>query len=112
MKLICEANPFLVGRIVKDRKKHNRLLCAVPKEISEDDIDAIFSTNNQGLERINSSVPYSEISKIMNESGSIVKPEHRLVNKDDRMTKLTFVSINDGKEYALCFSLAHIVADG
>jgi len=112
MKLICEANPFLVGRIVKDRKKHNRLLCAVPKEISEDDIDAIFFTKNQSLEKMSSSVPYSDIGKIMDESGAIVKTGHKLVNKDDRMAKLTFVPVNDGKEYALCFSLAHVVADG
>lgn len=115
MKNICEANPWLVGRLVRNKQKHKGLLCcAYPRNISNDDIDAIFVTTNlDEMKSLSSSVtPYPEITKAMKKSGAIVKTGHQLINKSDRVTKLTFLPIANGNEYALSFSIAHAVADG
>merc|ERR1712003_135001 len=115
MKDICEANPWLVGRLVRNKQKHEGLLCcAYPQKISNDDIDAIFVTTNlDEMESLSSSVtPYPEITKAMKKSGAIVKSGYQLINKSDRVTKLTFLPIANGNEYALSFSVAHAIADG
>jgi len=115
MKIICEANPWLVGRLIKNKQKHDKglLCCAFPKQISDQDIDSIFVTSSlDEMESLSSSTPYADITKAMKKSGAITKTGHQLINKDDRVTKLAFLPIANGTEYALCFSVAHAIADG
>jgi len=119
MKRVCEANPWLVGRIVRDKKRHKGLLCcAFPKTVSDEDIDSIFCTSSKMSNphlldsTIHSTTPYGEITKAMNKAGVIIKPGYKIVNKDDRVTKITFSPVANGKEYVLVFSLCHLVGDG
>jgi len=37
LRQICEANPWLVGKIVKDKVRQERLMCAFPNSIKDED---------------------------------------------------------------------------
>lgn len=117
LKRIAQANPWLVGRIVRNNKKIRKkmtttraskskskinikrrgLLLSFPKIITDSDIDAIFvtSSTDQILERstISSSSAYEDVTNILKQSGAIVKTGAQLINQDDRVTKVTFVPV-------------------
>eukprot|EP00980_Cylindrotheca_fusiformis_P003620 scaffold814_cov100-Cylindrotheca_fusiformis.AAC.2 len=117
VKLICQANPWMVGRLVKKKKLHKRLLCSFPQTITDDDIDAIFSipTKTESVackELSSSSSSFGDMIQSFNQMDAILKPGYFRVNKDERVAKFVFMPIANGKEYLLLFSLCHCLADG
>ncbi|CAJ1960143.1 unnamed protein product [Cylindrotheca closterium] len=113
LREICEANPWLVGKIVKDKKRHERLMCSFPNVIRDEDVDAIFSADTLDcMQAIGRSSSYKDVAKAVRKSGAICKAGHELINNSDRVTKVSLLPINDGREIAFVFSLAHVVADG
>lgn len=113
LKKICEANPWLLGTIVKDTKRHERILCSFPNKITDDDMDAIFfSEASKELDKIGSSTPYTEMATALFNCAAMVRSGVRILNTPARMCKVSFYPMNGGKEFAFVFSLAHVIADG
>ena len=85
---------------------------AYPNLIIDEDINDIVSTEApEDMQQMNSSSPYIELTQAMKKSGAICKPGYGIVNKLDRVCRVSLFPINDGKEVAFVFSLAHLVAD-
>ncbi|KAL3936052.1 MAG: hypothetical protein SGBAC_008549 [Bacillariaceae sp.] len=113
LKKICEANIWLVGTIIKDKKRHERLMCSFPNAVTDEDIDAIFSTEAfDSVDEISSSTSYEMLAKRIKESGAICRSGYKVVNKPDRVLKVSLFPINGNKEFAFVFSISHLMADG
>eukprot|EP00980_Cylindrotheca_fusiformis_P013374 scaffold3410_cov141-Cylindrotheca_fusiformis.AAC.17 len=120
VKLICKANPWMVGQLVKNKKIHKRLLCSFPKTVSDADIDAIISaspiTTTKPINDLSSSSSssYNDIIDKLNEMEAFLKPGcFRINKKDERVTKFMFMPVGEnGNEYLLLFSLCHCLGDG
>ncbi|CAJ1960145.1 unnamed protein product [Cylindrotheca closterium] len=86
LKNICGANPWLVGTIIKDKKRHKRLMCSFPNTTTDENIDGIFSTEASGsFDTIRSSTSYEAMAKLIQKSGTICKSGYNVVNKSDRV---------------------------
>mmetsp|Transcript_4717 Transcript_4717/g.5661 ORF Transcript_4717/g.5661 Transcript_4717/m.5661 type:complete len:437 (+) Transcript_4717:67-1377(+) len=109
--LICHANPWLVGRLVKDKKKHKNVLLAVPESITDNDIDAITCSKESDLSPISTKIPYNTVSKTVSKSNAMVPEGYKLVGKDTRVSKFTLVPVSSG-ETAFVMSITHAVVDG
>ena len=109
--LLCNANPWLLGRIVKDKAKHENLLLATPQYIIDADIDAVICSQDSSLSNISTQTPYAEMSETVAKSNAIVKEGYKLVGKDSRISKFALVPVANG-EIALIVSITHAVADG
>ena len=108
---ICRANPWLAARLIKDKKKHQNVLLAIPQTITEEDIEVIFCTEDASLATISTKMPYSTVCKAVIKSKAMVKPGYSLIGKDVRIAKFTLVPIDHG-QVAFVLSITHAVADG
>ncbi|WP_108807995.1 hypothetical protein [Aquimarina spinulae] len=111
LKEIINGNPWLAGRLVKN-KKHKNLQLAYPSGVIPDDvIERIFFDNPSDI-KIGSEIKYDELFNIS--KPAIVNKGVKLINKSDPVTKLTIVpdQHSQGKGFALIFSISHVVADG
>ena len=114
MSAICRANPWLAGRLVRKKKLHKNVLLALPKRVSDLDIDALLGSGNDGvksLEDISTDAPYSTICSKLSKSNTVVGPGYKLVGKDRRISKFSLAKAADG-QVALIVSMTHAVADG
>lgn len=111
IKLICQSNPWLTGRLVKNKKIHANVLLAVPKVVSEDDINSILCSEDSTLSSISSKMDYETTCKTLENSNALVKMGYSLIGKDSRVAKFTLVK-GANNELALVFSLSHSVGDG
>lgn len=111
LKEIINGNPWLAGRLVKN-KKHKNLQLAYPSgPIPDDIIERTFFDNPSDI-KIGSEIKYEELFNIS--KPAIVNKGVKLINKSDPVTKLTIVpdQHSQGKGFALIFSISHVVADG
>lgn len=111
LKEIIHVNPWLAGRLVKN-KKHKSLQLAYPSgALSEDKMKPIFHDNPSSI-KIGSKMGYEELFK--EAQSAIVKKGIKLINKQDPITRLTIVPDihSPEKGFALIFSISHVVADG
>ena len=62
LTLICQANPWIAGRLIKDKTKHkDNVILAMPSSIHEHDVDTIFSTEEDSiLTPLNTTTPFSQ----------------------------------------------------
>ena len=111
IKLVCQANPWLAARLVRNKKIHKNVLLAVPNVITEEDVNDVYSCEDLVLSKISSSMDYETMSKSIEESNALVKMGYSLVGKDMRVAKFTLAKVSND-EIALIFSLSHAVADG
>lgn len=113
LKKICEANPWLVGTIIKEKQRHERLMCSFPNTITDKDIDAVFWTEVSGsIDMISSSTSLEETAKILQKPGAMCESGYSVVNKPDRVLKVSLFPINGYKEFAFVFPVSHLMADG
>ncbi|KAL3936049.1 MAG: hypothetical protein SGBAC_008546 [Bacillariaceae sp.] len=113
LREICEANPWLVGTVVKDKQRHERLMCSFPNAITDEDISAILATIPVDcMQTIGQFSSYEDVAKALRKSGAFCKSGYELINNSDRVTKVSLFPINGSKEIAFVFSVAHVVADG
>ena len=111
---ICRANPWLVGRLVRNKKLHKNVLLALPKHIQDKDIDALLGPGHdsvKSLEGISTDTPYSTVCAKLSKSNAVVGPGYKLVGKDKRISKFTLAKVGNG-QVALIVSMTHAVADG
>ncbi len=108
---IVDANPWLAGRLVRDKQNKNVQLVHPQTPVPDDVIDRLFHPNPSQL-RIGSEMRYEELSKAT--KSAVLNKGRKLINKPDPVTRITILpDVNrpdDG--FALIFSLSHIVADG
>ncbi|WP_438426451.1 hypothetical protein [Aquimarina macrocephali] len=111
LKEIIDDNPWLAGRLVKNKKHKNLQLSYPSGPIPDDVIERIFLDNPSHI-KIGSNTKYEELFKVS--KPAIVKKGVQLINKTDPVTKLTIVPDlhSQGKGFALIFSISHVVADG
>jgi len=110
---ICKANPWLVGRLVRNKKIHKNVLLKIPQPLSEADVDALICDDtDNNLSSISTETPYETIVDTLHKSKLVVGPGYKLVGKEDlRVSKFTLTKVADGK-VALVVSITHSIADG
>lgn len=111
VKAIVDANPWLAGRLVRDKQHKNMQLVHPQTPVSDDVIGRLFHPNPSQL-RIGSEMRYEELSKAA--KSAVVKKGSKLINKPDPVTRITILPDANRPEdgFALIFSISHIAADG
>lgn len=110
--LICKANPWLAGRLVRKKKVHKNLLLAIPQPVTEEDVDALICNDvDNALSSISTETKYEIICDKLLKSKLVVGPGYKQVGKDVRCSKFTLAKGADG-QVALVVSITHAVADG
>jgi hypothetical protein len=110
--LICHANPWLLGRLEKDKTKHKNVLLAFPKIIlDQSDVDEILCSTDLSLSKISSDTPYEELGETISKSTVTVKEGYKLVGTGSRVAKFSLIPVANG-QVALFFSITHAVSDG
>jgi len=113
LTLICNANPWLAGRLLKKKDIHKNLLLAIPQPMTEEDIDALILDDVNGvLSSVSTETKYGDIcEKMLKSKDVVVGPGYKLVGKDLRCSKFTLAKGADG-QVCLVVSMTHAVADG
>lgn len=106
---VVNANPWLVGRIMKNKKCKNLQLVHSPAPVNEEQFERLFNTD--ALE-ISSEMEYQELCNAL--KGAIVKKGFDTINSSEPVCRITFAVDRDNPQngFAFIFSLSHIVADG
>jgi len=86
VKAIVDANPWLAGRLVRDKQHKNVQLVHPQTPVSDDLIERLFHPNPCKL-RIGSEMPYEELSK--EATSAVVKKGRKLINRPDLVTRIT-----------------------
>ena len=113
---ICKYNPWLAGRLVKNKKTHKNLLLEIPSPVANDeDIDSIICHDENvrsKLAGISSKSKYEDLVDAILKSDAVVGPGYKLIGKRDRrIAKFTLVPV-DNDQVALIVSMTHAVVDG
>lgn len=108
---IVDVNPWLVGRLVKNKQHKNVQLVYPSAPLSDDMIERLFHDNPSQI-HIGSEMGYEELFKAS--KSAIVKKGFKTINKPDIITRITIVPDMHCPEdgFALIFSISHIAADG
>ena len=109
IKLIIEQNPWLGGTLVKDPKKHGKLIAIrYPKNnVPFDKIIQIDDTL-----KISNDMPYQEIVNIVKKSTVHVDTGYALCKTGDPIMKCTIGQSASDDSFVVFFSISHVVADG
>jgi hypothetical protein len=110
-KAIVDANPWLAGRLVRNKQHKNVQLVHPQTPVSEDVIDQLFHSNLAQLQ-IGSEMKYEELCKAA--KPAVLNKGRTMLNKPTLFTQITMVpdANHQDEGFALIFSLSHIVADG
>lgn len=109
---IARANPWLTGRLKRDKKVEGgrlRIEYAHVEQGLGNRLEALYAVDKTLA--IHSRMPYEQLSKVLKKSGAIIGKGAGLINKDAPFVRLTIVP-QTSVEWALIFSLSHVVADG
>lgn len=106
---VLKANPWLCGRLTKDKGK-KRVQLVYPKTVTNSDLDELFHDNENITVDQNSN--YETIYKNITKNKRVyIQTGLKLKNKDKPLASLTIIkSHND--EFVVIFSLSHIIGDG
>ena len=112
LHLICEANPWLTGQLVKDKSRHaDRVLLCASEVIIESDLDAILLTEDSGLSTsLSMTSPYAKQASGVIASKAQVPVGYKLIGTQDRIARFTLVPVQD--KLPLVVSMTHAVVDG
>ena len=112
---ICNVNPWLVGRLVKNKRLHKNVLLEIPRIVTEEDVHSILcqdETVTSKLSRISTKSKYEDLVDVILKSDVVVSPGYKLIGrKDRRIAKFTLVPV-DNEQVALIASITHAVSDG
>lgn len=111
ISLICVANPWLVGRLVRNKTIHKNVLLKIPKIVTDSDIEAVICSEEPLLSGISTEAPYETVCETVVKSKVMVQEGYKLIGKDDRVAKFSLVQVANG-EVAFFLSITHAVADG
>jgi hypothetical protein len=110
-KKIVAANPWLAGRVVKNRQHKNLQLVHPKSPVLDTMIDQLFHSSPSQV-KIGSEMGYPELCKAV--KSAMIPKGRQLVNKQGLVTRVSIVPDADHSEdgFALIFSLSHCPADG
>ncbi len=107
--LILKANPWLAGRLIK-QKGHPLLQLVYSEQCTDMHRQQLF--NEKVSIKLSTKMPYHEIyAKVTKNKQVFVPSGLRLINKDKPLTRVSIVSVEPGS-FSLIFSLSHTIADG
>lgn len=111
-QLVAQANPWVLGHIVKNKEHKNYQLIYPAGQISEDLIDQAIWKDPAGLS-IDPSKSYLEIAASVTKSKAGLPFAFQQSNKKDLVTRITIASdsTNDSA-FGLIFSMCHMAVDG
>ena len=110
--LICAANPWLAGRLVRKKKMHRNVLLATPTPATDNDVEALLGGDEDGvLANMSHRTRYETLYDALSKANAVVGPGYKLVGKDKRCAKFSLVEMAEG-QVALIVSITHAVADG
>lgn len=111
-KAVAEANPWLLGRIERNKKHRNLQLVYPAGPISETMIDQAVRIDPPGL-KIHLEMPYNEIIAVAEKSKCVLPNGANVVNKADLVTRISISGdANEDQTFVIIFSMSHTVADG
>lgn len=108
---IVRTNPWLNGKLVKDKQSKQIVLQFDENPTPEDTFKNLYHPNASSVQ-ISSEMDYASLVK--NGKTAIVKKGKKLVNKDEALTRLTIVPDvkHPNEKFALILSISHVIADG
>jgi hypothetical protein len=110
---VVTANPWLAGRLVKT--KAGTRLRHPNRDASSAEIDSLFtvtSIEDAGAFKLDPTSPYTKICTDMYKSKKVVvQSGYATLGKNKPLTLLTVTESTPG-EFALMFSMSHVIADG
>jgi hypothetical protein len=111
MKGLVNANPWLVGRLVRSGWRSPVELVYPLSQVPEELFEKLFHPDENQI-RIGSDMPYESLCE--RAATAIVANGHRLINRNQVVCRVALVpdSANPTSGFALIFSLSHIAADG
>jgi hypothetical protein len=105
---VAQLNPWIGAKLVKDPKKHGKLL-ALHYDKENPPIDDMFQVNNDL--KLTPDVPYEDLVKAVSSSTACVPNGGGLIKEGTPVSKLTVAPNGDGS-FAVIFSMSHTVGDG
>ncbi len=111
LKEIVDVNPWLAGRLVKNKKHKNLQLAYPAAPLSDKLLDRIFHEDPSQVQ-IGSEMGYEELFNAA--KSAVVKKGAKIINKPDYVSRLTVVPDmhSGGNGFAVIFSISHVAADG
>jgi len=109
---VARVNLWLTGRLKRDKKVEGGRLCIRHAHVEDDlasRLEPLYVVDR--MLTINSRLPYDRLSKVIKKSGAIICKGRGLINKDAPFVRLT-IAPQSSDEFAMIFSLSHVVADG
>ena len=111
MKEVAEANPWIAARLVKDKKRHGKLVAMRHPEKTDPAsvVECIFVQND--TLQMSEDMPYETIMNIISKSNAHIPSGHVLINTGRAVSSLTITPTGDNS-YCVIFSMSHVIGDG
>ena len=110
LRQVVTANPWLSGRLVRNKKQKNVQLTYSQEPITDSGIEQLFHSESS-LPTIGSEMDYESLYNASR--SAVIEKGIKLINKDKILTKISIVpDIHVKNGFALIFSISHIAADG
>jgi hypothetical protein len=98
---VCKANPWLTGRLIRDKKIHKNVLLEIPRVI-EADVDSIICNEGKVLSGISSQTKYEDLVNAILKSNAVVGPGYKLIGQRNlRVAKFTMVPVSNGEVFQM-----------
>lgn len=111
---VAHANPWLVGRLVRDKTSKVKLVLRHPVAPTEAHVDAVFASDQaeDASGELSLGVPYPKLCKALYAKKRVVPMGTALVNKPDAPVAMLQLARSTNTTFSLTFSLSHSVGDG
>jgi hypothetical protein len=113
---VARANPWLVGRLVRDKTSHGKLVLRHPTSPTRAHVDAVFASDRAedagSNGDLNLGVPYAKLCRALYSKKRVVPMGSALVNKPDAPVAMLRLDRATASSFSLTFSLSHSVGDG
>lgn len=111
---VVRANPWLAGRLVRDKTSKGKLVLRHPVAPTEAHIDAVFASDHAEdvSGELSLGVPYPKLCKALFAKKRVVPAGTALVNRPDAPVAMLRLARASSGAFSLTFSLSHSVGDG
>jgi hypothetical protein len=111
---VARLNPWLAGRLVRDKASKGKLVLRHPVAPTEAHIDAVFASDHaeDASGEVSLGVPYSKLCKALFAKKRVVPIGTALVNRPDAPVAMLRLARSTHGSFSLTFSLSHSVGDG
>ena len=111
---VVRANPWLAGRLVRDKTSKGKLVLRHPVAPTEAHIDAVIASDHAEdvSGELSLGVPYPKLCKALFAKKRVVPAGTALVNRPDAPVAMLRLARASSGAFSLTFSLSHSVGDG